>query len=84
MLACSQNRDAAGLIGINVDRVTQLSFLISAALGAIAGMISTPLIFITYDRGLMIAIKGFVAATLGGIENPLGGAVAGILLGLSK
>ena len=84
MIACSQNREEAGFIGINVIRITQLSFIVSASIAAITGMMATPIIFVAYNMGLSIAIKAFLAAVLGGLENPMGGAIFGILLGLSE
>lgn len=81
MRACAANRRAASLVGINVARMTMMSFGLGAALGAVAGIVITPMIFIEYDRGLMFALKGFSAAILGGLGSYWGAVVAGILLG---
>ena len=82
MRACAANRTAASLVGINVKRIVLLSFALSAALGAIAGIVITPKALMTYDRGTMLALKGFGAAVLGGLGNSTGAVVAGLLVGV--
>jgi len=82
MIACADNRDAASLVGINVQRMIMLSFMLSAALGAVAGIIVTPVSLMEYDRGALLALKGFGAAVLGGLGNFYGAIVAGIVLGI--
>lgn len=82
MRACSFNPTAASLVGINVKRIVLLSFAISAAIGAIAGIVFTPVVLMEYDRGLMLALKGFCVAVLGGLGNGLGAVVAGMLIGI--
>lgn len=74
--ACSLNRRAAGIVGINVSSMSLLSFALAAALGAIGGIVITPLSLMAYDAGAMLGLKGFVAAAMGGLSNP-GRAVAG-------
>ncbi len=81
MRACSINRDAARLAGINDRRMVMLSFAISAAIGAIAGLIITPLIQMDYARGALLGLKGFGAAVIGGLGNSMGAVAAGLLLG---
>lgn len=81
MTACSENREAASLMGINPRKITLLSFVLSAVLGASAGIVITPITFIEYDRGLTFAIKGFAAAVLGGFGT-VGVMVAGFALGI--
>ncbi|MEO3388236.1 branched-chain amino acid ABC transporter permease [Mesorhizobium sp. CAU 1741] len=82
MRAVSCNRLAAQLVGIKPDRMLLMSFAISAALGAIGGILITPISFISYDSGTMIGLKGFVAAALGGLGNAPGAIVGGLVLGL--
>lgn len=82
MRACADNPEAASLVGINTQRMVMLSFMLSAALGAVAGMIITPAALMEYDRGALLALKGFGAAILGGLGNFYGAVAAGILLGL--
>lgn len=82
MRACAANKEAASLVGINVKKIILLSFALSAALGAIGGIIIAPITMMSYDRGAMLALKGFGAAVLGGLGNPVGAVVAGFLIGI--
>lgn len=82
VLATSNNRLAAQLVGINTNWVMTLSFALSAAIGALAGVLVTPITNISYDVGIALALKGFAAAMLGGMGSPIGALVGGILLGL--
>lgn len=82
ILAVSENRDAAALVGINNRLAVQVSFALSALVGALAGAVVTPITFVAYDGGTMIGLKGFIALTLGGMESIWGGIVGGIVLGL--
>jgi branched-chain amino acid transport system permease protein len=80
--ACAINRDAARLAGINDRRMVMLSFALSAGIGAIAGIIITPVIQMDYARGALLGLKGFGVAVLGGLGNSMGAVVAGLLLGI--
>ena len=82
VLATSNNRLAAQLVGINTGFVMTLSFGLSAGIGALAGVLATPITLTSYDVGLAFALKGFAAAMLGGMGNPKGALVGGFLLGL--
>ena len=82
MKACAINSDAAKLVGINVNLMILLSFALSAAIGAIAGITITPISFMEYDRGAMLAVKGFAAVILGGLGSFPGAIVGGLILGL--
>ncbi len=82
MKACAINRDAARLAGINDRKMVMLSFALSAGIGAIAGIIITPVIQMDYARGALLGLKGFGAAVLGGLGNSMGAVIAGILLGV--
>ena len=82
MRACAVNPTAASLVGISVKKMVLLSFALSAALGAIAGIIITPVALMEYDRGAILALKGFAAAVLGGLGNGVGAVVAGLLIGI--
>lgn len=84
ILATSYNRDAAQLVGINTSVVLLISFGLSAALGAIAGILVAPIIFTSYDVGVMLGLKGFVAAVLGGLGSGVGAIVGGLILGVSE
>jgi branched-chain amino acid transport system permease protein len=82
MRACFDDMTAAGICGINVIMVRIYSFGVAAAVGAVAGVVISPITFVTYDDGLMIGLKGFAAAILGGLGNFWGAVAGGILLGI--
>jgi len=82
MRACSSNPDAAMLAGINIPNMRTLSFGLSAALGALAGCVISPITMTHYEMGAPLAIKGFAAAILGGMGNPMGAVVGGLLVGI--
>ncbi len=82
VLATANNRLAAALVGINTKYIMTLSFALSAAIGALAGVLVTPITLTSYDVGIALALKGFAAAMLGGMGNPFGALVGGIVLGL--
>jgi branched-chain amino acid transport system permease protein len=82
MLATSFNRTAAELVGINTDGVLFLSFAMSASLGAVGGILVTPITMTSYDVGIMLGLKGFVAAVVGGLGNGLGAVLGGLLVGI--
>lgn len=84
VLATSNNRIAAVLMGINTRYVMTLSFALSAAVGAVAGVLVTPITLTSYDIGLTMALKGFAAAMLGGMGNPKGALLGGLILGLME
>lgn len=82
VLATANNRIAAQLVGINTKYIMTLSFALSAAIGALAGVLVTPITLTSYDIGISLALKGFAAAMLGGMGNPKGALVGGLLLGV--
>ena len=83
MRATAQRQDIAGLMGIDIDRVISLTFVVGAALAAVAGvMIGTYYGQTQYTMGELLGLKAFCAAVLGGIGNLAGAVLGGILLGL--
>lgn len=82
MRACSYNRRAAGLVGIDVRRMVLFSFIISSAMGAVAGIIVAPLTMTAYDVGIMLGLKGFCAAIIGGMSSGIATVVGGLILGV--
>ncbi len=82
MRACADNPDAASLVGIDTKKMILLSFALSAAIGAIAGIIVTPISLMEYDRGVSLAIKGFGAAILGGLGSFPGAILGGLIMGV--
>ncbi|MFH2060304.1 MAG: branched-chain amino acid ABC transporter permease [Pseudomonadota bacterium] len=82
MRACAANRTAAILCGINTQNMVTLSFVLSAAIGALAGCVMSPITYSQYNIGTGLAIKGFTVAILGGLGSSGGAVAAGILLGV--
>jgi branched-chain amino acid transport system permease protein len=83
MRATAQNQAVAGLMGVDVNKVISSTFIIGAALAAVAGvMIGTYYSQIQYTMGELLGLKAFCAAVLGGIGNLAGAMLGGILLGL--
>ena len=80
--AVAANKLAASAVGIPTRRVLQLSFGLSALLGSVAGVVAAPITTTVYDIGLMLGMKGFVAATLGGLGSGLGAVVGGLIVGV--
>jgi branched-chain amino acid transport system permease protein len=84
MRACAINREAAALQGIPVARMLGFSFALSAALGAVAGILITPTQYTAFNVGVPFAISGFIAAILGGFGSAVGAFVGGIMLGVAQ
>lgn len=84
MLAMSYNRLAARLVGINVRLVLMLSFVLAALLGAIGGILVAPLSVTYSEVGIMLGLKGFCAAILGGLGRGWGAVVGGLILGVAE
>jgi branched-chain amino acid transport system permease protein len=81
MRAVAQNQRAARLMGISVERVYSSSWVIASVVGAVAGVLIAPVIFLSSKMGL-VAINGFTAAVLGGFGSMPGAVVGGMLLGV--
>ncbi len=82
IMACSFNAKAASLVGINVRLMLLLAYGLSAALGSAAGILVAPITFMSYTSGVMLGLKGFCAAILGGMGSSTGAIVGGLLLGI--
>lgn len=82
MRACAANRDAARLCGVNARNMVTLSFMLSAAIGALGGCVVSPITYVQYDSGTPLAIKGFTVAILGGLGNSTAAVAAGMILGV--
>jgi branched-chain amino acid transport system permease protein len=83
MRATAQNQQVAGLMGVDVNKVIASTFLIGAALGAVAGVLyGTYYGVAQYTMGSILGLKAFSAAVLGGIGNVPGAMLGGILLGV--
>ena len=83
MRATSQNPQVAGLMGVDINKVISVTFVIGAGLGAVAGvMVGTYYGIAHYQMGFLLGLKAFSAAVLGGIGNLAGAVLGGILMGL--
>jgi len=80
--ACAHNPNASLLMGISVRRMVLFTFALSGALGAIAGVVITPIYIANYLMGKYIGLKGFCAAILGGIGSIYGAVVGGLAIGV--
>jgi branched-chain amino acid transport system permease protein len=69
-------------VGISLSRASLLSFLIAGCVGAIGGVLASPIYFTGWESGLTLGLKGFVAATLGGLVSVRGAVLGGLLLGV--
>ncbi|MBM7332859.1 branched-chain amino acid ABC transporter permease [Alloalcanivorax marinus] len=84
LLATSMNKDAASLMGIKTGAILMMAFGISAVIGAAAGVIVAPITLTSYDIGIMLGLKGFIAAAIGGLGSSTGAILGGLLLGLAE
>jgi branched-chain amino acid transport system permease protein len=82
MRATAINREAARLVGIDTGVIVTASFALAAGLGAVAGLAVAPLTQTAFDVGAGIGVKGFAAAVLGGLGNPVAAVGGGVVLGL--
>ena len=82
MRAAAQNPDSARLVGIRVSWMLGLGWGLAAAIGAIAGMMVAPIVFLDPNMMAGILLYGFAAALLGGIDNPLGAVIGGFIVGV--
>ena len=80
--AVSFSHDAAGLMGIDVNRTITVAYALSSMLAGIAGILLAPLLNVSATMGTTIGLKAFAVAIIGGIESPRGILVAGLLYGL--
>lgn len=80
--ACAEQPTAARLVGISVSGAGLLSFGIAGLLGGVAGVLASPVYFSAWDSGLALGLKGFVAATLGGLTSIRGAVAGGVMLGV--
>lgn len=82
MRAVACNPAAAAVVGIQTGRVRLTSYAIAGALGGLAGVLVTPITTLNYDVGVLLGLKGFAAAILGGFGSFPGAILGGLILGL--
>ena len=82
MRAAAQNPDSARLVGIRVSWMLGLGWGLAAAIGAVAGMMVAPVVFLDPNMMAGILLYGFAAALLGGIDNPVGAVLGGFVVGV--
>lgn len=82
MRAAAANPESARLVGIRVATMTALGWGMAAAIGAVAGILIAPVVFLEPNMMLSILLYGFAGAVLGGLTNPLGAVIGGFLVGI--
>ena len=82
MEASSTDPLGADLVGIPRNRIVLYSFGVSATIGAIGGILISPIFFVRYDSGGLLGLKGFIAAVIGGWGSATGAVVGGVLVGV--
>ena len=82
LIAVAYNRNAAAVMGINVTRMVVLAFVLSSALAGLGGILIAPITFAWAYMGTTPGIKAFAAAIFGGLENPIGILIGGLVIGL--
>jgi branched-chain amino acid transport system permease protein len=82
--ACAENPSAAALMGINVRRMTIVSYAVAAGIGGVAGMVVGPIVSLQFNSGGIFTTDGFIAVTVGGISSFFGSIVGGLGLGLAE
>jgi branched-chain amino acid transport system permease protein len=82
MRAVANSQDASRLLGVRVGWMLALGWGLAAVLGAVAGMMAAPTLFLDPNLMLVVLIYSFAAAVLGGIDSPVGAVVGGLILGV--
>ena len=80
--ACAVNPGAAGLVGIDYKSMALIAFVLAGAIGGICGAVIAPKALTAYNVGVMIGLKGFIAASIGGFRSPIAAVAGGLLLGI--
>jgi len=82
MQAVAQNRNLASVLGIRVSRLVTMTFMLNAALTAVAAVLIAPIYLVKYDIGVAIGLKAFYAAIIGGFNQIRGALLGGLLVGV--
>jgi len=84
MRGAAQNRLASQLVGVHVGRMLALGWALAAMVGAVAGMLLAPTLYLSTSMMMGVLLFGFAAAVLGGLDSPLGAIVGGLVLGVGQ
>lgn len=84
MRAVAYNRVAAGLVGIDADRITMLAFALAGGMGALAGFLVAPIVQASSSMGVVVGLKGFLVAIIAGISNAPGVVITGLVYGVME
>lgn len=84
LLAVAQNRDAASLVGIPAAMVVSIAFVIASMLAGVGGIMIAPLLNVQTDMGMILGLKAFAVAILGGLGSAWGVVIAGLLFGIGE
>jgi len=82
LTASAVNPNAASLMGINVRAMALIAFVLAATIGGIGGVVMAPRTMMAYNMGVLVGLKGFIAASIGGFSSPVAAVVGGITLGV--
>jgi branched-chain amino acid transport system permease protein len=80
--ATSQDKEMASLLGISVSTMIMVTFIYSAVLGGLAGLLVAPILFVSIQMGSTIALKAFAATIIGGFGDVTGAIIGGLALGI--
>ena len=80
--ASAVNPNAASLMGINVRAMALIAFVLAATIGGIGGVVMAPRTMMAYNMGVLVGLKGFIAASIGGFSSPVAAVIGGITLGV--
>lgn len=84
MMATAQDAEMSRLLGINVDRMVAITFVLSCALAGLAGFLVAPILYLVPTMGLGLALKGFAAAIIGGFGEVRGAIAGGVAIGVGE
>jgi branched-chain amino acid transport system permease protein len=84
LVACAENPTAARVVGVDVSRLTLLSFGLTAMIGAVGGIAVAPIISLQFDTGHFFTNAGFIAVAIGGTSSLIGAVAGGLLLGITE
>lgn len=84
MAAAAIDPDGAATNGIDVARMRSLTLMLGGMMGALAGVLVSPLVAVNYAMGIGLTLKGFAAAIMGGLANPMGAVLGGLIIGIAE